>query len=272
MPYKLNFLLLEEFETNILFERFCFENHIKWEKSNKQNCTMCDKTKKKHAMKYRLGFCNNEECNREEICLIRYKSVTCDNAFIRLYRLNQHSSQTVISTPKAHGIIQEIKEYIDNIIYENNICEPKKIHIRLHSSQYKPSITIMPTLNQIQNYINYKRKQIGNANDMSLVSQYVLNKEFSDQIQDSSLFTFGCDFGDGTDKSHFHLGFTSKKLLMRLSEGVIFHLDATYKIITNWEVQLPIGKPKKAGRPPGSKKKIENKTLKTIGYNLRKRK
>lgn len=42
--------------------------------------------------------------------------------------------------------------------------------------------------------------------------------------------------GDGSDEEHFHLGFSSRKLISRMKEHEamakgVFHLDATYKIV-----------------------------------------
>ena len=46
-----------------------------------------------------------------------------------------------------------------------------------------------------------------------------------------NFFVFGGDYGSGADDDHFQLGFTSKTLLSRITEGVIFHFDGTYKVI-----------------------------------------
>jgi hypothetical protein len=48
--------------------------------------------------------------------------------------------------------------------------------------------------------------------------------------EDGELFTFGVDLGDGSENDHFHLGFTSKKLLQNIqllndTQNGIYHLD-----------------------------------------------
>jgi hypothetical protein len=55
--------------------------------------------------------------------------------------------------------------------------------------------------------------------------------QYYDHIQDDEFFVFGGDFGSGAENDHFQIGFTSKNLISRIKEGVIFHCDGTYKII-----------------------------------------
>ena len=93
----------------------------------------------------------------------------------------------------------------------------------------------MPSLEQVQTYIKNRRKEIGNNNDINQLSLYLndLKYEF-DVTTDDALFTFGIELGDGSDQNHFHLGFTSVKLIKQIEEfqnRVCYHIDATYKIV-----------------------------------------
>lgn len=62
--------------------------------------------------------------------------------------------------------------------------------------------------------------------------------KFSNIKDDDDLFVNKIKkiLGQGSEDDHFHLGFTSKKLLKRMVDHealdkAVFHLDATYKIV-----------------------------------------
>jgi hypothetical protein len=230
MPKKLNFKSIDEFDNTHLFEQYCTDNYIKWSKSNKINCSLCGKGGEQHKMIYRLGYCANSVCNQKQLCLVRYKALFCRYSKFHLYRLNEHEQHIYLEKPfKTYGINKKVKELIDNFVYDHHITKPKKIHIMLNRKEYQ--IDNIPSLQQVQHYINYKRKHLGDINDIDLLKQYILQREFDESSVDSQLFTFGCLLGNGTDTDHFQMGFTSIKLLSRIKEGVMYHLDATYKII-----------------------------------------
>ena len=90
----------------------------------------------------------------------------------------------------------------------------------------------MPTLKQIQDYINNRRKKIGDDNNIDQFKEFISSLEYVDGVTgDDELFTFGTSFGDGSGDDHFHLGLTSKKMLSRVELKGMFHIDATYKIV-----------------------------------------
>ena len=90
----------------------------------------------------------------------------------------------------------------------------------------------MPTLNQIQNFIKYRRQQQGDNNLLKDVTDYVNGKHYkSYKEDDDEMFFFGDKLGNGLDSNHFQLGFTSTTLLQRTLLNGMFHLNATYKII-----------------------------------------
>ena len=95
----------------------------------------------------------------------------------------------------------------------------------------------MPTYQQIKSYIDNRRRRIGENNDLEQLKAYI-NKHLTFQpglSKDNELFTFGVDYGTGTDDDHFNCGLTSIKLLQQMEEinrnNGLFHLDATYKIV-----------------------------------------
>lgn len=69
------------------------------------------------------------------------------------------------------------------------------------------------------------------------MAKYVETKRYKPlSTRENQLFVFGDELGDGSDENHFHLGFTSHKLLRRMyehnaQENGVFHLDSTYKIV-----------------------------------------
>ena len=72
------------------------------------------------------------------------------------------------------------------------------------------------------------------ADDILLISNVkVFAKEnaLNSDTNDNDFFVFGADFDSGIDTDHFQLGFTSKTLLKRIPQGIIFNCDGTYKII-----------------------------------------
>ncbi len=66
---------------------------------------------------------------------------------------------------------------------------------------------------------------------MSVVKKFAEDKPFYNDIADDEFFVFGTDLGTGNDEDHFQLGFTSKALINRGPEAVIFHCDGTYKVL-----------------------------------------
>ena len=62
----------------------------------------------------------------------------------------------------------------------------------------------MSKFSQIQTYVKNRRNAIGNKYD-------------PDTTRDN-FFSFGVELGNGSEESHFHLGFTEIKLLERLNQ------------------------------------------------------
>ena len=86
-------------------------------------------------------------------------------------------------------------------------------------------------------YINNRRCRIFDNNNIDNLRKFIKKKlTYNPNTNtDDELFTFGVEYGRGTDDDHFHCGFTSVRLLEKLnkinSTNGIFHLDATYKIV-----------------------------------------
>ncbi len=58
---------------------------------------------------------------------------------------------------------------------------------------------------------------MGDANSIEGVIDWFAENEFSDDLDDEKMFVFGHeDLGDGTDKNHCSIGFTSRSLLKNI--------------------------------------------------------
>jgi hypothetical protein len=90
----------------------------------------------------------------------------------------------------------------------------------------------MPTIEQISNYLKYRRLKLGNSNNINGVEDFVRNHTYHPNYDSNKLFVFGVHLGTGTDDDHFYLGFTTLNLLKRIEQSNrLYHIDATYKII-----------------------------------------
>ena len=66
----------------------------------------------------------------------------------------------------------KVKKIIEDLIH-NYDCRPKRILIRLNRRRYRRKIDVMPTYEQIANYINNRRRAIGDNNDIDKLKSYL---------------------------------------------------------------------------------------------------
>ena len=146
--------------------------------------------------------------------------------------MNEHE-ENIKPVGKKHGIQNKIKDYIDDLINDKNISMPKKIHIKLSGKKYSKTIEEyeLPSLEQVQNYVKYLKRQVFDHNKRSDVSNFINENGYHRNIDRNEFFTFGEVLGSGSDDDHFQVGFTSVSLMSRIPVGVVFHCDATYKIV-----------------------------------------
>jgi hypothetical protein len=94
--------------------------------------------------------------------------------------------------------------------------------------------------------LGYKK---GDKNNIDEVIKYIINRFYYNGIDPAELFFFGLKFdennkvnvGNGTDESHFNICFSTLKLLKRLENIGMFHVDCTYKIIKYFYPLLVFG-------------------------------
>jgi hypothetical protein len=129
-----------------------------------------------------------------------------------VYSLNSHNIEQRAQTDKHHGLTNQLKEVIETLLFEKNVKRP--------------------TIEQISNYLKYRRLKLGNSNNINGVEDFVKNPTYHPNYDSNKLFVFGVHLGTGTDDDHFYLGFTTLNLLKRIEQSnLLYHIDATYKII-----------------------------------------
>jgi ribosome biogenesis protein Nip4 len=130
-----------------------------------------------------------------------------------------------------------MKNLINDLIYEKDISVPKKISIKLKSKNYVEKRTEgnkvfdVPTLTQVQNYVKYLKSKVCTNNNVQDIKKFVDDHQYYEDINPKEFFIFGADVGNGTEENHLQISFTSTELLSRIPSGVVFHCDATYKIV-----------------------------------------
>ena len=88
-----------------------------------------------------------------------------------------------------------VKQIIE-ILHRCNISRPKRV--KLHDKQYKKMIlkSIMPSLQQIENYIKYRRKLIRENRSTAELIELSKARHHSLVENDDQLFVFGDNCGD----------------------------------------------------------------------------
>ncbi|CAF1023345.1 unnamed protein product [Brachionus calyciflorus] len=237
MPKSIPFQLKAVFANHIDFNDYIIGRHpIHYPKFNKVNCTLC-KNRSKHKMQQKYGFCSNKDCFLKEECPYRTKLCVCLKHCDRLvqkhylYSIGKHNSNSVLNVRR--GLTEKAEEIVEDLIY-NYDSKPKLIHVRM-KKKYKHKIDYMPTLEQVQHYIKNRRNCISENNKIDELKPILDNYRYQYGVtKNDELFLFGVDLGEGTEKNHFHLVFTSYSLLKNIefaNKGGMFHLDATYKIV-----------------------------------------
>ncbi len=141
------------------------------------NCNICHG--KIHKMKTYYN-CSNKPCLEIDSCPVQYKTTTClknqdtDTQKIKLFKLKGKDHKSTEIENKVRGLSEKFKQAIEDIVNDYD-AKPKRIFIRLTTKdKYKDIIDIKPTLLQIQNYINYRRGQIGNNNYIPDIKNFVI--------------------------------------------------------------------------------------------------
>ncbi|CAF1156901.1 unnamed protein product [Brachionus calyciflorus] len=100
-------------------------------------------------------------CTCKPTCLTRYLIMTCTKTGkITVKGLNLHNIEEKLVVPvdlTKKGVSSKFKEIIENLIFNHNIFKPYSIYTKLLLDYHNET----PSLIQIQNYIKYRRKKVG---------------------------------------------------------------------------------------------------------------
>ena len=164
------------------------------EHSNINNFSICTS---EHKMNYKIRVCTSTECNTIEPCIFKYKILKCcRTGKIELYSLNSHNILQRAKTDKHHGLTSVLKEIVEKLLFEQNVKRPKKIMIELSSMEVQADS--MPTVEQIINYLRYRRLKLGDSNNMEGVESFVRNHTYQENYDPNKLFVFGVRLGKGS--------------------------------------------------------------------------
>ena len=233
MPAKKDFEIHLKFNSIKEFEQ-SFKEPVNWKGNRFRNCTLC-KFDRTHKMREMRGDCENIKCNPtgDNPCRRQYRANICQVYFRPMvYTLFEHNSDELVEK-EERGIHNRVKTMIDHIVH-NYSSLPYQIHLRLN--KYRDHLDDreipFPTLKQVQNYINYRRLKIGDNNNIEDLQDFLETIQYEEGVtKDDEIFEFGTELGNGAEENHFHLGFTSLKLLQNVKHDGVYHFDLTYKIV-----------------------------------------
>jgi len=222
MPKTHNTSLIAKFDTKTEFDDYRLEfPPFSCENVKNTRCEICKSTT--HKMKVQYCHCKNPFCFECEPCAKKYLVKVClkseDVKYQKhwFYEVEGEHNSNRFDRFKLRGMSTVVKELVEDIIY-NHDCKPKKIHIKLGSESYFSQVDVMPDLSQIQSYVRYRRKQMGDNNVLDQLKVYIEELSFKIGKVECELVFFGVELGNGSDNSHFHLGFTTLKLIKRIKE------------------------------------------------------
>jgi hypothetical protein len=127
---------------------------------------------------------------------------------VSFYTKGEHTANHADRQPCYYGISENVKEILEDLIY-NYDSRPIRLHIQLEKLKRTNKVEIdrMPTLKQVQNYVNNRRRRLGDYNNIDELKKIVADLDYDDGVtEDHELFTFGEKFGDGDENNHFQLG------------------------------------------------------------------
>ena len=171
MPQILPFKLIKEFDSQNDLNHYLQKESLAISKSNVKSCTFC----KTGLMRIQYGECTALNCNETKMCAYRVRVIHCEyQKRFYLHQAFKHNIATTELLPKKFGITDVVKELIEDIVFNVGITAPKRILIKLGSSQFKLKVDLMPDLSQIQSYIRRRRCLLGENSSVKLIFSLAL--------------------------------------------------------------------------------------------------
>ena len=168
-----DFTLKEAFLTHREFNEYLKKTiTFSTEKSNLVNCSLCHS--RNHKMRYKIGRCNDKNCNKDFQCERQVKILFCQKSeHVAFYTKDTHNAEFAIRRPHHHGITPSVKEKLEDLIF-NYDSRPKRLHLKLEKLRRNKKFKIdhMPTLQQVQDFINNRRKRVGDENNLGDLQKF----------------------------------------------------------------------------------------------------
>ena len=126
-------------------------------------------------MRYKIARCNDKNCNKNFKCERQIKILMCQKKEKVAYFIKDtHNVDVELRRPHHHGISPSVKEKIEDLIF-NYDSRPKRLLLKLEKLRRKNKFQFdhMPTLQQVQDYINNRRRRIGDENNLDDLQKFV---------------------------------------------------------------------------------------------------
>jgi hypothetical protein len=195
-------------------------------KTNKSRCTQCDKNGDDHLMETSRLVCNNTKCS--QMCQVKFKVCHCfsTNSY-NFFKLNEHendanmeeeidesqsSSVALAKNPRrsSESMTPKVKKLVKRLILENdaelaNIVE-HKIFTKYKAKIMSYANETMPSVIQIQNYLNDFRKQQQQQQqkkkDKQIVNHVENNREINESFKSDEIDSSNSNLSEITCSSH----------------------------------------------------------------------
>ena len=156
--------------------------------NNVVNCILCHGGKI-HKMRQKYMICTSKLCGKE--CQAKYKIEQCIyKGSCKIYKLNehvfQHDAEAVVE--KKIGLSKAIKKVIEEIIVSKDIHTCKRMLIVLTRMKRKGKIDLVPNKIQLSNYLAYRRRKLGDRNNMDDIKKYIMKHLLEDDIDEADIF------------------------------------------------------------------------------------
>ena len=106
----------------------------------------------------------------------------------------EHSNdENAENDEKRNEIHLVVKPLIEEIMHRCNIYRSKRVHNKIHDNEYEKikKISLMPSLQQIDNYIKYRRKLIRDNSSTDELLEYSKSRHHSLVEDNNQLFVLG---------------------------------------------------------------------------------
>ncbi|RLN87955.1 hypothetical protein BBJ28_00025550, partial [Nothophytophthora sp. Chile5] len=209
-------------------------------KSQLVPCTICA-IPVPHAMRYKQLACTCSECKKVApytTCPWLGKVLICQVA--RIAAVSEADKHITVATASRKMKLTEPQKEFAREMAKHGM---KPAHVRnAMRSKFRLDDDDLPTLRQVQNFVNHFSKSKLGANDRCIeINTEIRSMAYCGTEADAQSFSFAWEedadghplMGNGSDDRPFLVGLTTKRLLRRMDRDpstFVFHMDATFKL------------------------------------------